>query len=80
MEAQFEHLANNPAARWIRMGMGQNETTRGPLLVLGSIYQGFILGTYIEIATRSADASGVQGILRPLFFFQGSLANKTSTG
>ena len=28
----------------------------------------------IEIATRSADASGVQGILRPFFFFQGGLA------
>ena len=29
------------------LGMGQNETTRGPqVLVLGSIYRGFILGTY----------------------------------
>ena len=29
------------------MGMGQNETIRGPqVLVLGFIYQGFILGTY----------------------------------
>ena len=26
----------------------------------------------IEIATRSADASGVQGILRPFSFFHGS--------
>ena len=31
----------------VNMGVGQNETTRGPqVLVLGSIYQGFILGTY----------------------------------
>ena len=28
------------------MGMGQNYTTRGPVLVFGSIYLGSILGTY----------------------------------
>ena len=31
----------------VGMGVGQNKTTRRPqVLVLGSIYQGFILGTY----------------------------------
>ena len=35
--------------------MGQNETTRGPqVFVLGSIYQGFILGTYSSPTATSS--------------------------
>ena len=40
-------LSRLPVLRLSHVGMGQNETARGPqVLVFGFIYQGSLLGTY----------------------------------
>ena len=39
---------------WHELGVGHNETTRtAGILVLGSIYQGFMLGTYFRPTASS---------------------------